>query len=48
LTLEPVTRGIEAKLPWLKGADGLALSAVPAAGLPAGDAPNAEAAFTRK
>jgi hypothetical protein len=45
---EPVTRGIEAKLPWLKGADNPAGSALRAAGLPVGDAIDPRQAFTRK
>jgi hypothetical protein len=45
---EPVTRGIEAKLPWLKGADDPAARALQAAGLPAGEGLDAREAFTRK
>ena len=45
---EPVTRGIEAKLPWLKGADGSAATALRAAGLPAGEGIDPREAFTRK
>jgi hypothetical protein len=44
---EPVTRGIEAKLPWLNRADGAA-TALQAAGLKVGEGFTAEAAFTRK
>ncbi len=44
---EPVTRGIEAKLPWLKTPDGAA-TALQAAGLKTGEGFAAEAAFTRK
>jgi hypothetical protein len=44
---EPVTRGIETKLPWLKGADGSASSALRAAGLPGVEAIDAREAFTR-
>jgi hypothetical protein len=44
---EPVTRGIEAKLPWLKTPGGAAM-ALQAAGLKAGEEFAAEAAFTRK
>ena len=44
---EPVTRGIETKLPWLKGADGSAGSALRAAGLPGVEAIDAREAFTR-
>ena len=44
---EPVTRGIEAKLPWLKG-DGGAAAALRAAGLPGVDEIEAREAFTRK
>ena len=35
---DPVTRGIEAKLPWLNGADNAAGRALQAAGLPTGEA----------
>jgi hypothetical protein len=45
---EPVTRGIEAKLPWLKGPDTAAASALRAAGLPVGEAIDAREVFTRK
>jgi hypothetical protein len=45
---EPVTRGIEAKLPWLKGADNPAAIALRVAGLPAGEGLDAREAFTRK
>jgi hypothetical protein len=45
---EPVTRGIEAKLPWLKGADASAATALRAAGLPGVEAVDAKEAFTRK
>jgi hypothetical protein len=45
---EPVTRGIEAKLPWLTRADNPAGRALKAAGLPTGDAADARQAFTRK
>jgi hypothetical protein len=45
---EPVTRGIEAKLKWLNGADDPAAVAVEAAGLPVTDPFDAKAAFTRK
>jgi hypothetical protein len=45
---EPVTRGIEAKLPWLKGADDPAARALRAAGLPVGEGLDAREAFTRK
>jgi hypothetical protein len=44
----PVTRGIEAKLPWLKWSDASAVSALRAAGLPGGEAVDAKEAFTRK
>ncbi|HMM91271.1 hypothetical protein [Bradyrhizobium sp.] len=44
---EPVTRGIEAKLPWLKG-DGGAATALRAAGLPGAEVTDAREAFTRK
>ena len=44
----PVTRGIEAKLPWLKGADNAAGRALKAAGIPAGEATDPRLAFTRK
>lgn len=45
---EPVTRGIEAKLPWLKGAGSSAAIALRVAGLPAGEAIDPKEAFTRK
>jgi hypothetical protein len=45
---EPVTRGIEAKLPWLKGLDTSAATALRAAGLPGDEAIEAKEAFTRK
>jgi len=45
---EPVTRGIEAKLPWLNGADNSAARALGAAGLPAGDGIDPKQMFTRK
>ena len=45
---EPVTRGIEAKLKWLNGADNAAAVAVKAAGLPTAEPFDAKAVFTRK
>jgi hypothetical protein len=45
---EPVTRGIETKLPWWNGADSPAAMALRAAGLPASEAIEAREAFTRK
>lgn len=45
---EPVTRGIEAKLKWLNGADNSAAAAIKAAGLPIAEPIDAKAAFTRK
>jgi hypothetical protein len=45
---EPVTRGIEAKLPWLSRTDNPAATALRAAGLPAGEGGDATEAFTRK
>jgi hypothetical protein len=45
---EPVTRGIQAKLPWLAGADNSAATALRAAGLPGVDGIDAREAFTRK
>jgi hypothetical protein len=45
---EPVTRGIEARLPWWNRADNPAAIALRAAGLPAGEAVDAKQAFTRK
>ena len=46
---EPVTRGIQAKLPWLNGADNsAAATALRAAGLPGVEAIDAREAFTRK
>jgi hypothetical protein len=44
---EPVTRGIQLKLPWLNGADNPA-AALRAAGLPGIEAIDAKEAFTRK
>jgi hypothetical protein len=44
---EPVTRGIEARLPWLKD-EGAATTALRAAGLPGGEGIDAREAFTRK
>jgi hypothetical protein len=45
---EPVTRGIEAKLPWLKGAGDPAATALRAAGLPLNEPIAPVEAFTRK
>ena len=45
---EPVTRGIEAKLPWLAAPGDLAATALKAAGLPAAGAAEAREAFARK
>jgi hypothetical protein len=45
---EPVTRGIQAKLPWLSGAGDSAVTALRAAGLPGIDGIDAREAFTRK
>jgi hypothetical protein len=45
---EPVSRGIEAKLPWLKATDTSAATALRAAGLPGVEAIDAREAFTRK
>lgn len=45
---DPVTRGIEAKLPWLNGSNDAAGRAIRAAGLPAGEAIDFKDAFTRK
>ena len=45
---EPVTRGIQAKLPWLTAADNSAATALRAAGLPGVDGIDAREAFTRK
>ena len=45
---DPVTRGIEAKLPWLNGADNAAGRALQAAGLRSGEAIDSKDAFTRK
>ncbi len=44
----PVTRGIQAKLPWLSGAGDSAAAALRAAGLPGVEAIDAREAFTRK
>ncbi|SHL93067.1 hypothetical protein SAMN05444159_7215 [Bradyrhizobium lablabi] len=45
---EPVTRGIEAKLPWLGATAAPAATALQAAGVPAGTAIDPREAFTRK
>ena len=45
---EPVTRGIQSKLPWLSGTDNSAATALRAAGLPGVDGIDAREAFTRK
>jgi hypothetical protein len=45
---EPVTRGIEAKLPWLTAADDPAGKALRAAGLQLGEGGDPKTAFTRK
>jgi hypothetical protein len=45
---EPVTRGIEAKLPWLGATAARAATALQAAGVPAGTAIDPREAFTRK
>jgi hypothetical protein len=45
---DPVTRGIEAKLPWLKDAGNAAGMALQAAGLRTGEGIDARQAFTRK
>jgi hypothetical protein len=45
---EPVTRGIEARLKWLNGADNSAAVAIKAAGLPTAEPIDAKEAFTRK
>jgi hypothetical protein len=45
---EPVTRGIEAKLPWWNGADNPAGRALQAAGLQTGAAIDPKETFTRK
>jgi hypothetical protein len=45
---EPVTRGIQTKLPWLNGADNPAAAALRAAGLPGVDQIDARETFTRK
>jgi hypothetical protein len=45
---QPVTRGIEAKLPWLNGAADAAATALRAAGLPGIETIDAKEAFTRK
>jgi hypothetical protein len=44
---QPVTRGIEAKLPWLNGADDSAGKALAAAGLKTGEGFDPREAFTR-
>jgi len=45
---DPVTRGIEAKLPWWNRSDDPAAIALRAAGLPVGEAIDPKQAFTRK
>ncbi len=45
---QPVTRGIQAKLPWLSGAGNSAAAALRAAGLPGVETIDAREAFTRK
>jgi hypothetical protein len=45
---EPVTRGIEAKLPWLRDGGTAAATALKAAGLPGVEGIDAREAFTRK
>jgi hypothetical protein len=45
---EPVTRGIQLRLPWLNGADNQAAAALRAAGLPGVEAIDAKETFTRK
>jgi hypothetical protein len=45
---QPVTRGIETKLPWLNWDDNPAAMTLRAAGLPAGEGIDAKEAFTRK
>jgi hypothetical protein len=45
---EPVTRGIQTRLPWLNGADNQAAAALRAAGLPGVDQIDARETFTRK
>jgi hypothetical protein len=45
---DPVTRGIEAKLPWWNGAENPAATALRSAGLPVAEAIDAKEAFTRK
>ncbi|MDB5579894.1 MAG: hypothetical protein JWR80_5070, partial [Bradyrhizobium sp.] len=45
---EPVTRGVEAKLPWWKAADNPAARAFQAAGLKAAEPIDAKEVFTRK
>ncbi len=45
---EPVTRGIETKLPWLNGADGPAAACAPGRGIAVGEGIDPKQAFTRK
>jgi hypothetical protein len=45
---DPVTRGIETRLPWLNGADDRAATALRSAGLPAGEGIDPKEVFTRK
>jgi hypothetical protein len=45
---EPVTRGIETKLPWLNGPENASMIAIKATGLPTAELLDAREAFTRK
>jgi hypothetical protein len=45
---EPVTRGIETKLPWLNGPEDASMIAIKATGLPTAELLDAREAFTRK
>jgi hypothetical protein len=45
---EPVTRGVEVKLPWLKRTDASAAAALAAAGLPSPEGVDPKEIFTRK
>jgi hypothetical protein len=45
---DPVTRGIEAKLPWWNGTENPAVTALRSAGLPTGEGIDPREAFTRK
>ena len=45
---EPVTRGLESRLPWLNGGEGPSVTAVKSAGLPNAETVDAKSLFSRK